>query len=201
MTTVAVTVIAAAAGLVVGIALTRAVKLLPLVIETATPTLFIAFAARLGPDTALPAYCVLAAGLIVLSVIDARTHRLPREVTYTTLAIGAPLLAVAALVDSEPRRLVEAAIGGAVLTIVFWLGHLVTRGGLGTGDVRLAPLLGVYLGYVSLSAVAIGIIAGLVAATLFGLVMLATRGRNDPYPFGPFLAVGTLLTLLVAGGG
>ena len=149
----------------------------------------------------MPAYCVLAAGLVVLSVIDARTHRLPREVTYTTLAIGAPLLVVAALVEHEPQRLVDAAVGGAVLTIVFWLGHVVTRGGLGTGDVRLAPLLGAYLGYVSLSCVAIGVAAGLVAAAVFGLVVLLVRGRNDPYPFGPFLAAGTLVTLLVAGAG
>jgi len=199
--TVVVMLVCAAAGIAAGAALTRLAGGLSWFVVPATVVLFVAFAVRLGADPVLPAYCVLAAGLVVLSVIDARTHRLPREITYTTLAIGVPLLAVAALVDSEPRRLVDAAIGGAVLTIVFWLGHLVTRGGLGTGDVRLAPLLGVYLGYISLSAVAIGIVAGLVAATVFGLVMLAIHGRNDPYPFGPFLAAGTLLTLLVAGTG
>ena len=199
--TVAVVLASAGAGIVVGAALTRVARGASLFIVTATVALFVTFAVRLGAEPVLPAYCVLAAGLVVLSVIDARTHRLPREVTYTTLAIGAPLLVVAALVEHEPQRLVDAAVGGAVLTIVFWLGHVVTRGGLGTGDVRLAPLLGAYLGYVSLSCVAIGVAAGLVAAAVFGLVVLLVRGRNDPYPFGPFLAAGTLLTLLVAGAG
>jgi len=192
---------AAVAGIVVGIVLARVVARMPRVIEVATVTLFVAFALRLGPDPALPAYCVLVAGLIALSVIDAQTHRLPREVTYTTLAIGAPLLVIAALVNDEPERLVDAAIGGVVLAGVFWLGHVVTRGGLGPGDVRLAPLLGVYLGYVSLSTVAVGAVVGLVAATLYGIGVLVVRGRNEPYPFGPFLAAGTLAMLLAVGPG
>jgi Type IV leader peptidase family len=155
MTVVAVAA-AAVAGLAVGVVLARVVRRTPRLIEAATVVLFAAFAVRLGPDPALPAHCVLAAGLVVLAVVDAQTHRLPREVTYTTLAIGAPLLVVAALVDGEPQRLVDAAIGGVVVTGVFWLVYVVTRGGLGPGDVRLAPLLGVYLGYVSLATVCVG---------------------------------------------
>lgn len=190
------------AGLLAGVAITKVLPRLPvLLMAAATATLFAAIALRLGTDPALPAYCVLTAGLVVLSVIDVQTHRLPREVTYTTLAIGAPLLVVAALVEDEPQRLVGAGLGGVVATAVFWLGHVLTRGGLGPGDVRLAPLLGVYLGYVSVSTVAVGVVAGLLLATVFGIVRLAVRGRNEPYPFGPFLAAGTLATLLVVGTG
>lgn len=199
--TVGLVVAATVSGLVVGVVLARIVRGMPRLIEVATVVLFAAFAVRLGRDPALPAYCVLAAGLVALSVIDAQTHRLPREFTYTTLTIGAPLLVVAAVVDDDPRRLLDAAIGGVVLTGVFWLGYVLTRGGLGPGDVRLAPLLGVYLGYVSLATVAAGAVVGLVAAMVYGLAVLVVRGRSEPYPFGPFLAGGTLATLLVVGTG
>lgn len=199
--TAVLTAVAAIVGLIVGIVLTKLVDRAPLVIVTATVVLYAAFAVRLGPDPALPAYCVLAAGLVVVAVIDAQTHRLPREVTYTTLAIGAPLLTLAALVDGEPERLAIAAVGGVLITAVFGIGYLVTRGGLGPGDVRLAPLLGVYLGYVSLTTVAAGIAAGLVGAVVFGLVLVLVGGRNEAYPFGPFLAAGTLVTLLITGTG
>ena len=93
--TVVVVLACAAAGIVVGAVLARLAGGAPWFVVTATVVLFVAFAVRLGADPVLPAYCVLADGLVVLSVIDARTHRLPREITYTTLAIGVPLLAVA----------------------------------------------------------------------------------------------------------
>src|SRR5688500_7587991 len=65
----------------------QTIGLPPLLVEVVTPSLFVAIAIRLGPDPAVPAYCVLAAGLLALTVIDLQLHRLPREITYVTLTI------------------------------------------------------------------------------------------------------------------
>jgi leader peptidase (prepilin peptidase) / N-methyltransferase len=173
----------------------------PLLVEAATTLLFVAFAVRLGPDPAVAAYCVLAAGLVALTAIDFQLHRLPREVTYVTFALGAPLLLAAALLDDEPGRMIGAAAGGVLALGVLWLGDLASRGSLGEGDVRLAPLLGFYLGYVSVSTVVIGLIAGFALGAAAGLALVVIRRANEPYPFGPFLAAGTLITLLVVGTG
>jgi len=69
----------------------------PLILELVTGLLFGLFAWKFGLDWALPAYCVLAVGLVGLSWIDLKTKRLPRQIIYITAAVGIPLLCIAAL--------------------------------------------------------------------------------------------------------
>jgi hypothetical protein len=70
------------------------------------------------------AFCVLAAGLLALSWIDLRIKRLPREISYTTLALGAPLLVVAALVRDEPRRIWTMVLGAVLALAFMWALHV-----------------------------------------------------------------------------
>ena len=76
--------------------------------------------------------------------------------------------------------------------------HLVSRGGLGDGDVRLAPLLGMALGWLNLALVPVGLLFGFFAGAVAGLVLIAIgrAGRRTQVPFGPFLALGTLAALV-----
>jgi leader peptidase (prepilin peptidase)/N-methyltransferase len=146
----------------------------------------------------LAAYSVVGRGLVVLSWIDVRAQWLPREVTALTAAVAAPLLVVAALVAHEPHRLLGA-LAGALLALVILLAiHLVSRGGLGDGDVRLAPLLGMALGWLNPALVPVGLLFGCFAGAVTGLVLMAIgrAGRRTQVPFGPFLALGTLAALV-----
>lgn len=169
----------------------------PLVLEVSTAALFGLTAWHFGESWRTPAFCVWMAGLVALTWIDLRTKRLPREITYTTAAIGGPLLVIAALVEDEPKRiwmtLLGAAIALAIMALIYWA----SRGGMGDGDVRLAPLLGGYLGFLNPGFAPVGLFFGFVLGAVVGLGLMAVKraGRRTALPFGPFLAAGAVLAV------
>ncbi|MDO8364223.1 MAG: prepilin peptidase [Actinomycetota bacterium] len=169
----------------------------PLVLEVSTAVLFGLTAWHFGLSWRLPAYCVLMAGLVALSWIDLHTRRLPREIIYVTAALGAPLLVVAALVEHQPKRLWMAALGAAIAVALMGLIYLASRGGMGDGDVRLAPLLGAYLGFLNPGLAPVGLFFGFLTGAVVGIgLLVAKRGtRKTAVPFGPFLALGTVLAI------
>jgi leader peptidase (prepilin peptidase)/N-methyltransferase len=141
---------------------------------------------------------VLVVGLGWLSVIDVRTHRLPRRIIYTAGVLGVPWLVIDVTVAGEPTRLVSMVVGSAGALVAFGLLYVVARGGFGDGDVRLAALLGAYLGFVDLGHVVVGLFLGFVLAAVVGVGLMAAgrAGRRTALPFGPFMAVGALVTLM-----
>jgi leader peptidase (prepilin peptidase)/N-methyltransferase len=145
------------------------------------------------------AFCVLAAGLLALSWIDLRIKRLPREISYTTLAIGAPLLIVAALIRDEPRRIWTMVLGAVLATVFMYAVHVLSKGGMGDGDVRLSPLLGAYLGWLGLPFVPVGLFLAFLFGSIVGVVAMVVgrAGRKTAVPFGPFLALGTLVAVFI----
>jgi leader peptidase (prepilin peptidase)/N-methyltransferase len=177
---------------------TAEIGLEPIVIEVATATIFVLLGLELGIDAALPAFWVLGAALVALGWIDIRELRLPREITYPALVLGAAMLAIAAVVDGEPERIAGSLLGAATALAIMGGLHLLTRGGVGSGDVRLAPLLGMFLGYLDPVLVPLGLFVGFVFGAVAAVLALVTgRGtRRTSLPFGPFLAAGTLIAVL-----
>lgn len=169
----------------------------PLVLELSTSFLFAVTAWHFGLSWRTPAYCVLMVGLVGLTWIDLRTQRLPREITYATAAVGAPLLCVAALVEHDARRIWTAALGAGIALALMYAIYIASRGGMGEGDVRLAPLLGLYLGFLNPGLAPIGLFFGFVLGAIVGVGMMVAKraGRRTPVPFGPFLALGTVLAI------
>lgn len=154
--------------------------------------------ARFGASLELPPFLVLFSGLLVLAVVDARTYRLPNRLTLPLLAVSIPLLAAVAVARGEPGRLGGAAVG-AIGVFVF-LGALAALSAewLGWGDVKLGAVLGLYLGWLDPVLVVWALLfAGLVGVVV-GLAVLAVRRRNLPYPFGPWLALGTVAAVLAS---
>jgi leader peptidase (prepilin peptidase)/N-methyltransferase len=168
-----------------------------LLMEIGTGVLFGAMAARFGRHLELAAYLVLAAALMVLSSIDLHTRRLPRQVIYVTASVTVPLLVAAALVDHQPERLWWAAVGGAGAVAFFLVLYLGWKGGMGDGDVRLAGLLGLHLGWIGLLHVPIGLFLGFLAGAIVGVVVMSRKGgdRKATVPFGPFMALGAVCTI------
>jgi len=172
----------------------------PIVLELTTAGLFVLMAVHFEDmRAAIPAYCILCATLIAQTWIDLRTQRLPREITYTGMVLGGIALTVAAIVLDEPERIWMAALGAAIALVTMWLIYKLSRGGMGDGDVRLAPLLGMFLGWINPGIVLPGLFFGFIAGAVVGVVMMAVNraGRRTAVPFGPFLALGTIVAIFV----
>jgi leader peptidase (prepilin peptidase)/N-methyltransferase len=177
----------------------------PLVLELATATLFVIFALKFRDDAVLPAFCILAATLVVQSWIDLNTQTLPRPITLWGTGLGAIALAVAALVNGEPERIWMAALGAfialALIGGIYWGSSLYygSPQGMGWGDVVLSPLLGMYLGYLNPGIVAPGMFFGFILGAVAGIgAMIAGKaGKQTALPFGPFLALGTVIAVFI----
>lgn len=146
---------------------------------------------------------VMTVGLTVLSEIDHRSRRLPREISYPLFGLGLVFAAGVAIGEGTTTRFVDAVVGAGFATIVLGALHLASRGGLGDGDVRLAPALGV-LGVVGgVPGVWAGLLIAFVSAGAVALVLWAVGRtlRTTTIPFGPFLAAGAVASAIIGGGG
>ena len=158
-----------------------------------------AFASADPPDYwVLPAMMLYVWVLLIVSVIDFETRRIPNALTYTLTPVLAVLLLGAAVLGGEPRRAITALIGGVGAFAFLLVLALIKPGGMGFGDVKYAAFLGLGLGYVSLGAVLIGIFGAFLIGSLVSvsLLLLTDRGRKDKVPFGPFLSMGAFLGIL-----
>jgi leader peptidase (prepilin peptidase)/N-methyltransferase len=132
-----------------------------------------------------------------LMLIDIDTHLLPSSVVYRAIAFAVPLLVLAALNDPT-GSIGTMFLGAVIMWVLMKTLEVLSRGDLGGGDVRLALLLGLYTGWLSLEHVAIAVVAGFAAAGLFALVLIVLRraGRRTHIALGPFLIAGALLVVL-----
>lgn len=165
-----------------------------------TTGLFIGMALATDNWALVLAGWILVTGLVSASWIDLLTHRLPRQVSYSILGAGLPFLIVAAFLEDEPRRILWAILGVFMATAIMAVLYLIGRGALGAGDVRLAPTLGLFLGWHGPRAVFYGVFLGFVLTTIVSIVLLALRrlDRKDEIPMGPFLMIGTLIMFIGA---
>lgn len=173
----------------------------PLVIEIATATIFVLFGLRFGADPVLIAFCILGAALVALVWIDLHEFRLPREITYTAFVLSSIAIVVAGLVDDERERIWQAFLGAAIALAIMGGIFLLAQkmGGMGDGDVRLAPLLGLHMGWLNPGIVPIGLFFGFLLGAVVGVAMMGAgkAGRKTALPFGPFLALGTVIAVFI----
>lgn len=162
-----------------------------------TGLLFAAMATRFGDLRVIIAHCILSAGLVISSAIDIATHRLPREITYGTLLLSWPVLLVAPHPAGRSDAWQTSVIGAGLAAMIMSVLYVVSRGGLGDGDVRFSPLLGAFLGWHGVTKVFDGLFFGFVTGATYGVLMviIGGAGRRTALPFGPFLALGTLLAI------
>jgi leader peptidase (prepilin peptidase) / N-methyltransferase len=161
--------------------------------------LFGALGARFAGSWALPAYLVLAAALVALSAIDLEHYILPNRIVYPLVPTMIVLLGIASLGDDDFAAFRRALAAGVVAFVVFFVLHLISPRSMGFGDVKLAFVLGLALGWLSWSEVLLGLFLGFAYGAVVGVVLLALRlrDRKQALPFGPFLAAGALTAILV----
>lgn len=155
-----------------------------------------------GEPWLVPALAVLAGSAAALSAVDLRFKRLPDALLAPTYLAVVPLVVLAALAGDHADRLPRALAAAAVLGLALLILKLARPAGIGLGDVKLVPLLGLVLGWFGWQQVVLGVFLAYLAAALVivaGLVARRTSLRDD-VPFGPYLLAGTLLTVGLAGG-
>ena len=164
-----------------------------------TAVLFGAAAARFGADWVLPAYLVLVAALVALSVIDLRLFLLPNRIVFPLAGASVVLLGLGALAEGDLDAYGRALLAAVASFLVFALLHVISPRSMGFGDVKLSFVLGLYLGYLGWSEVVLGLFLGFLYGAVIGvgLILTGIRTRKDHVPFGPFLAAGTLTAILV----
>jgi leader peptidase (prepilin peptidase)/N-methyltransferase len=170
-------------------------------VEAATGAAFGGVAAWLGPDAALPAFLYLAAISIALALIDLDVHRLPDAIVKPSWVVAPVLLAVPLVLDRDGGSALRAAIGAAAVFALYWVLWFVRPGGMGWGDVKLAPVLGLYLGYLSWGHLAFGSFAGFLLGGVVGVALMAAgrAGRKSKIPYGPFMLAGVWTAVAFAG--
>ncbi len=171
-------------------------------VEAGTALLFALVAWRVGAHGDLPAHLVAAAGFVSLSVIDLQTKRLPDLVVFPSIVLTALGFVAAAMIDDRFGDLGRAGIGAAVAFGALLVVHLARPDGMGFGDVKLALLCGLVLGWHGLANVVVGMYGGFVLGAVIGVALMAFGRvrRGVTIPFGPFLAAGTMLTVLAGNG-
>jgi len=134
----------------------------------------------------------LAAVSVALGLIDIDTHTLPNRIVLPSYLVGIVLLSAATFVSSDYAALLRAGIGSAALFLAYGILAFAYPGGMGFGDVKLAAVLGLYLGYLGWSQLVVGAFAAFLVGGLFGLALMAFRRatRKTSIPFGPWMLTG-----------
>jgi leader peptidase (prepilin peptidase)/N-methyltransferase len=166
-------------------------------VELATAVIFALLYWHYGLSPELGVMAFYACLFIVIFVIDLEHSLILNKVVYPTMVV-ALLLSLYPwpwLSESMGMRVAYAALGGAIGFVVFLVIALVSRGGMGWGDVKLAALIGLATGF---PLVFVAIIMAAILGGIVAVVLLATRrrGRREMIPFGPFLALAAMVTLL-----
>lgn len=146
----------------------------------------------------LLAYLYFAAISIALALIDLDTRRLPNTIVLPAYVVGAVLLAVAAILSGDYPALLRAAVGGLILGFAYLLMAVISPGGMGFGDVKLAGVLGIFLGWIGWGALVVGSIAAFLLGGIFGIILILARrgGRKTAIPFGPWMLVGAWIGIV-----
>ena len=141
------------------------------------------------------AFLYLAAVSIALALIDIDVHKLPNSIVVPSYVVGAVLLGASALIDGDTDALLRMASAAVALFAFYFVLALVYPGGMGMGDVKLAGVLGLFLGFSGWGSVAVGAFAAFLLGGLFAVALLVTRKatRKKGIPFGPWMILGAWL--------
>jgi leader peptidase (prepilin peptidase)/N-methyltransferase len=177
-------------------------------VELANALLWAALALRFGAGLHFLALAAFCSALLAITLIDLDHWIIPDAITLPGMLVGLAASFVAPPRESLLADLLYDALGlgrlpGPLATPAFWdslaalliggglfyLVAVLSRGGMGGGDIKLTAMMGAFLGLRDLSvAVFIGLIAG--SAVGIALMIAGRKSRKDLIPFGPFLALG-----------
>jgi prepilin signal peptidase PulO-like enzyme (type II secretory pathway) len=157
-----------------------------------------------APALLIAGFLLLTAMLVTVSVIDINCYRLPDRIVLPTLGASLVLVVVESLREGQPGRIKYAAVGAGIYFGFLLVVHLISPNGMGFGDVKLALIMGLCVGWLATDYTGVAVLVlwsmlvGFLTGSLLGIVLLVRRGKSRHIPFGPFLAFGCLTVVLLA---
>jgi leader peptidase (prepilin peptidase) / N-methyltransferase len=161
-----------------------------LFVELTSGVLYVLLWRRFGLTTPFAVYALFTSSLLIIALIDLDRKIIPNIITLPGIAVGLGL-SVWALPITPLTSLFGLLVGGAL----FYLIAVVSKGGMGGGDIKLIAMIGAFLGW---PGALFTIFSGALLGSLVGmmLMLLGKKGRKDKVPFGPFLSCGAILFML-----
>ncbi|MGX5715247.1 prepilin peptidase [Arthrobacter sp. MAHUQ-56] len=154
---------------------------LPVRITTAaiTGVACAAFAVRLGFNSSLPAFLFLAALGVQLARVDVALHLLPNPLVLALLTGGLLLLLLPLFSGQPPEGTLRGLLGAVILFAGYLVLGLISPGGIGMGDVKLAAPVGLYLGYLGWSQLLYGGLLGFILNGILTVLIVGKKGRKN----------------------
>jgi leader peptidase (prepilin peptidase) / N-methyltransferase len=173
----------------------------PAAIELISAVVLALVVARFGGQPDMAPFALLAMLGVALALIDVAVQRLPDRLTVPAYPALVALLAVAAIAEQDGWALARALLGGLVMGGSYLLLAMLGAGQMGGGDVKLAGLVGIAMGWLGWQTLIVGACFGFVLAAVVGVAMLATRRATlrTSISFGPYLLGGALVAILASG--
>jgi len=167
-------------------------------LELATAIVFWLLFGRFGGQPDMLAFCFLGALGVALAAIDLSVQRLPDRLVLPAYPVMIVLLTIAALVGHTEGALGRALLVGLVLGGTYLVLALVRPGGIGGGDVKLAGLAGLALGWLGWPTLLAGAALGFMLSGVVSMALVAARRltMQSMISFGPFMLAGALLAAL-----
>jgi leader peptidase (prepilin peptidase)/N-methyltransferase len=165
-------------------------------VEAGTAALFVAVTAHFGLSWVLPAYLYLAAVAVALTAIDLDTMRMPDAIVLPSYGVAVALLIPAMIAEDGWAAGARGLLAAAALFLFYYAIATLHRG-MGFGDVKLALLLGLYLGFLGWRFLAVGAFAGFMLGGVVGGILLAAgrATRKTRIPFGPYMLAGAFVAV------
>ena len=145
------------------------------------------------------AYAVLIVVGVIQSFEDIDTRRVHVLTTHLVGVWVLSMLGIAALVSSEPTRFVRMLLCAAAMWVLFFTLDRVTKGGIGKGDIRLAPVIGAATGYMAVESFAFSLLTIAAIGFVLAVVAVIRAGSQTRIPFVPVMYTGVLVAFVAHG--
>jgi len=171
-------------------------------VPVGTAMLFVAAGMHFGTTWVLVPFLVLFAALVAVTAIDIACFRIPDRIVFPTLVASVPLVVAVSLYYDSPAHVGYALAGAAGYFTLLFVPHLLYPKGMGFGDVKLALVMGLYIGWLGVDyasvvyLVFVALMAGCVAGIGVSVLSRIVRGTGGEFPFGPGLALSTVVVVL-----
>ena len=174
-------------------------------VELSTGALFLGITLHFGLSTTLPAYLFLAAVAVTLSMIDWDGGRLPDSIVLPSYVVAVLLLMPAGAIAADSWAAYRALIGMVALMTIYFALTIAYPAGMAFGDVKLAGLVGLYLGYLGWSTILIGAVSGFALCAVGGALRrtvgagrIAWATSPQVSRFSPYILAAALLAVFVS---